>query len=182
MKPTFKEMLAGIEAVQSTVVMPRIMATGEMDVLWETGFAYRLLGFLKENGTRLLDNVFLENRDIRGLLRQTGPEIEKGVAALGDPGLTEQQQRWSAGLPESATRDTPHADAPPLEGLDEENDRMKKSLDGLVLLLEDMARLDPDGSGVPLRGDWQERIRKVIKENVARQNTLSDELLKLWRG
>ncbi len=182
MKPTFKEMLAGIEAIQSTVVMPRIMATGEMDILWETGLSYRLLGFLKDNGTRLLDNVFLENRDIRGLLRKTFPEVEIGGKAIKDPGLTEKQERWSSSLPESVTGDAPPGDAPPLEGMDEENARLKQGLDGLILLLDDLARRNPDGSGIPGLGEWQERIQKVIKENVARQNALSEELLKLWQG
>lgn len=183
MRPTFTEMLAGIESVQSTVVMPRIMATGEMDVLWETGFTYRLLGFLKENGGRLLDLVLLENRDLRGLFRDVGPELEAAVESLQDRGLTARLRLWASTLPHGPHhKEDTGREAPFLERIYRDNARLKSALNDLILLLDEASRLAPDGSGSPGRERVHASLRRVIRENVARQSALSDELLRLWRG
>lgn len=183
MRPSFTDMLAGIESVQSTVVMPRILATGEMDVLWESGFAYRLLGFLKENGGRLVDLVLQENRDIRGLFQTIAPAVEAGIGSLQDPGLAAKHRQWASDLP-CGPHEEGYAggDVPFLERIYHENGRLKNALDDLVLLLEEADGLDPDGSGVPARNRVHESIRLLIRESVSRQCALSEELLKFWRG
>jgi len=184
MRPTFKEMLAGIETVQAMVVLPRIMATGEMDVLKETGFSYRLLGFLQQSGGRMLDIVLRENRETQALFRQIGPEVAAGIGSLGDPGLSERCRSWSAaGLPAPAVeRAGECGDTPFLELAYQENAALKGALNELILLLDETDRAAPQGAAAPWRQRAEQSVRQVIRENVARQSALTEELLKLWRG
>lgn len=187
MRPTFTEMLAGIESVQATVVMPRILACGEMDVLWETGFSFRLLGFLRENGGRLLDLVILENRQILGLLQRAAPEIETAGASLRDPALAARFGAWADGATrgfEDQGGGAGAARVPFLERIYLENGRLKSALNELVLMLEEAAKEEPaaGSGGAPAADRVRAALRDVIRENVARQSALSEELLRLWRG
>jgi hypothetical protein len=181
-RPTFQEMLAGIESVQSTVVMPRILATGEMDVLWEAGFAYRLLGFLREYGDRMLDGIFQENRDLRRLLKRIGPEVEAEIELIREPDRAEPWKRWASALTRFPDQDLDTGDPPLLESLYQENARLKTVLDQLIPLLEEPALRDPGVSGATGAPIWRKQVLQVIRDTVARQSALSEELLKLWRG
>lgn len=183
MRPTLKEMLAGLEAVQSTVVMPRIMAGGEMDILWETGFSFRLLGFLQEYGGRMLDIVLRENRETQALFRRMGPELAAGIGSLGDPALSERHGAWVSGLPSPATdRAGEVGDTPFLERVHQENACLKGALNELILMLEDADRQDPAGAAAPWRQNGRQALRQVVRDSVAHQSALAEELLKLWRG
>ena len=181
MRPTFREMLDGIERAQSTFVLPKIMASGEMDALWEVGISFRLLNFLKDHTDVLLEGVFLENRDLRALLGELAPGIRRTAEGFRDRGLSDRYTAWLAGLPPVDGPRTERSGFVSPGCLYGENEALKRAVNDLLVLLQETEA--PGGEKVAaVCREARERIRQVLGESATRHATLSERLLELWRG
>jgi hypothetical protein len=170
-------MLQGIENTQTMVIMPRILASGEMDVFWEVGFAYRVLGFLKDQGDNLLEAISLENRDYRALLREVAPKIRASSEGIHEEPLRERYRQWAQGLASLEVKENRHEVRVSIESVYEESASLKSALHGLLILLNDT---DPDaasGANASDRDVWEEKIKKTLKRAVARHHALSEAML-----
>ncbi len=180
MRPTLTEILQGIENTQNTTILPRIMATGEMDVLVQTSMATSLVLFMKEHLDDLLEAIWRENRACRKMLEELAPEVREAVREADRGDLEERYEQWAETLRALEDEERGPEDYRTPGSLYRENEAVKKAVDGLVKLLA-ATRPDPSHPSAAAWRRWRERVQGTLRKTIEPYAALSELILEASR-
>lgn len=161
MRPTISELITGVNRTLMSVALPKVMATRDMDAVWELSVANRLISFIESRWKNEFGRLAGENMAMEGIIG----EAVSALKPLDHPLASDLQE----------TLERSHIEVSDLPGVDtlyEANVDLKGGLDKFII-----AHTELGDKGSPELTSVRANIRGFLKKITARDFEAAQNIL-----